>query len=197
MSRLRIETAYLPPLAYFRWWRRVDEVVIEAHENYQKGGYRNRALILGANGPLRLTVPLQRGKHERLPIREVRIDYKLPWQAQHWQSIRSAYGRAPYFEHYADRLQPHFIRRPTFLFDLNLGLIDSLLPLVRDLAPYRLSEAYALDTDETDGRGALRPNRPLPDFLEPLPYPQVFTDRFGFTPRLSVLDALFCGAGVN
>ena len=196
MSTLRIETAYLPPVAYFQWWRSVDEVVLEAHENYQKQGYRNRTFILGANGPLRLSVPLQKGKHERLPVREVRIDHKLPWPTQHWQSIRSAYGRAPYFEHYADYLAPHFERRYEFLFDLNLALIDTLLPLVRDLTPYRLSDKYELSPNEIDGRQTLRPNRPLPDFLAPRPYPQVFSDRFGFTPGLSVIDALFCGARI-
>ena len=194
MSRLRLETAYLPPLAYFHWWRAHDGLVLEAHETYQKGGYRNRCVILGANGPLRLTIPLQKGKHQQLPIREVRIDHRKPWATQHWQSIRSAYGRAPLFEHYADYLEPHFQQVPEWLFDFNLGLLNTLLRLLPPLPPHTLSAAYELHPNEVDGRSVLRPNRPVPDHLQPAPYPQVFTDRFGFTPGLSVLDALFCGA---
>lgn len=193
---IRLETAYLPPLSYVRWWLSSEQLVLEAHENYQKGGYRNRTLILGANGPLRLTIPLVKGKNQAQPIREVRIDNNKAWQRQHWQSIRSAYGKAPYFEHYADLFEPHYRRPFDFLFDFNLALLQTLARVLRSPAPTP-SDGYHCPGDQLDLRNRLRPNRPLPDALAPRPYPQVFGDRFAFVPRLGVLDALFCGAPIE
>ncbi|MEM9991931.1 MAG: WbqC family protein, partial [Bacteroidota bacterium] len=122
-----LETQYFPPIQYFSKLLAYPTIFLEQHENYLKGSYRNRCHIVGANGMQRLSIPLQRGKNEQLPIREVRISYSENWQNQHWTSIRSAYGRAPFFEYFADDVERFFKKKYHFLFDLNEALLAFML----------------------------------------------------------------------
>ena len=118
MSKILIELHHLPCLDY---WKTIleahnlgKEVILEANENFNKQSYRNRTYILGANGKLALTVPVQKGSQKTL-ITEVKIDYSADWNRQHWQSIKSAYGKSPFFIHYADFLEPIYENPPVLL----------------------------------------------------------------------------------
>ncbi len=192
-----LETQYLPPIQYFTKLTSGEPVYIEQWEHYQKGTYRNRCHIAAANGLTRLTIPLIKGKNEQQAIREVRIAYFEPWQRQHWQSIRSAYGNSPFFEFYADALQPFYEKPFPFLFDFNLELLQTLLKLLRMDVKLQLTDAYVdpVPSDWTDLRNAIHPKphlqKPDPHFT-PKPYHQVFEDRYAFLPNLSMLDGLFC-----
>ncbi|MEY4135614.1 MAG: hypothetical protein RL386_1964 [Bacteroidota bacterium] len=191
-----LPTAYLPPIPYLGACFLFGRIFIEQWEHYQKGGTRNRCFIATANGPQRLTIPLLKGKHQQLPVREVRIDYREPWVKTHWQAIRSAYGRAPFYEEYTALLLPVFERRPAFLFDLNQELLRLVLGFLKCPRHPELNEAYVRSPADTlDLRAAFRPNymagQPLQGF-QVLPYPQLFEDRNGFLPGLSILDLLYC-----
>ncbi|MFM9949780.1 MAG: WbqC family protein [Saprospiraceae bacterium] len=192
-----LEIQYLPPIQYLTKLASGEPVFIEQWEHYQKGTYRNRCHIAAANGLTRLTIPLIKGKNEQQAIREVRIAYFEPWQRQHWQSIRSAYGNSPFFEFYADALQPFYEKPFPFLFDFNLELLQTLLKLLRMDVKLQLTDAYAdvVPSDWTDLRNAIHPKphlqKPDPHFT-PKPYNQVFEDRYAFLPNLSMLDGLFC-----
>ncbi|GAB4497829.1 MAG: WbqC family protein [Saprospiraceae bacterium] len=189
--------AYLPPVSWCEAACKQETIAIEAHEHYQKGSLRNRCYIAGPNGVQRLSIPLLKGKHQQTPIREVRIASDQDWQRQHWRSIRTAYGNAPFFEHYADELTPFFERRYSFLFDYNLDLLtfilqkklgwrgeitfsETWLPLGEWPHGSDLREAFSGESGK------------WPVWFQPLSYPQVFAERFGFLPNLSVLDLLFC-----
>lgn len=178
-----LHTAYFPPTDWFsRLWHQ-SAIALEACENYQKGSVRNRCHIAAPNGVQLLSVPLVKGKHQRTPIREVRIAYDEPWQRQHWRSIRTAYGNAPFFEHYADGLAPFFERQYTFLFDLNFEVLQFLIKKTGWRGEVFFSEKYASTTPEglDSGQPTTTP-----------PYPQVFAEKHGFLPRLSMLDLLLC-----
>ncbi len=194
---LCIETAYLPPLRYWSKWMDRPVVYIEAHEHYLKGSYRNRCYLAGSHGPLCLSIPLLKGKNEGQPIREVRIDNSRAWHRQHWQSIRSCYGKAPFFEHYASALEVFYQKPPTFLFDWNYSLLLWLKQQLNITPPLKLTQNYhhQLPEDVEDWRNAIspKPHRSRPDSsFNPRPYPQLFEDRLGFLPNLSALDLLMC-----
>ncbi len=192
-----LELHYLPCIRYFSKLAHYPVVYIEQQENYQKGSYRNRCHIAGANGVLRLSIPLQQGKNEQQHIREVKIAYKEPWQSQHWAGIRSAYGNAPYYEFYAGELRPFYQKRFEYLFDLSWALLQKMMELLSLDCRLQLTEAYLAEPPASIKglRNAIHPKahrrRPDPHF-EPIAYPQVFKEKHGFLPNLSILDLLFC-----
>ncbi|CAH1000451.1 hypothetical protein LEM8419_01604 [Neolewinella maritima] len=181
-SHLVTTTAYFPPLEWFVAALASNEWRWEAKENYQKGGWRNRCMILSANGPLRLSVPLLGGKHQQMPIQEVRIDRRTDWQRQHVQSIRSAYGRAPFFEHYGEEVLQLIDSDTDTLWELNCKIAEGLLRL--------FGASIELLPTEVFRGGAAGAGYSTPPPLTS--YPQVFADRFGYVGGLSVLDGLFC-----
>lgn len=170
--------------------------MIDAHEHYVKRSWRNRTHLVGPNGLIRLSIPLRKGKNQQMPIREVRIAWEGDWARAAWKTIRSAYGRAPFFEHYADELEALFAERRDTLFDYNMMWIEALAALLGLRLDIRLTDRwYPVPADEfLDLRPLLGPRVPLaadPAF-RPVPWPQVFAERHGFLPNLSVLDLLFC-----
>jgi len=192
-----IEWQYLPPVQYFSKWVLYDTIILENQENYRKGSYRNRTYIAGANGPLRLSIPLRKGKNQQRSIRDVEIAYDQPWPQQHWGSIQSAYGSAPFFPFYADELAPLFQERPARLIEWNHQFLTILLELLGLSAELPTTRAWArrVPPDTDDLRDIVHPGKHPsvsdPHFI-PKPYMQVFAEKHGFLPNLSILDLLFC-----
>ena len=135
-----LELQYLPPVQYFSLLAKHPVALIEQHENYVKGSYRNRCHVACVFGVQRLSIPLKKGKHQQLPIREVRIAYDEPWQMQHWRTIQSGYGKSPFYEHYADVFHLFFEKKHEFLFDLNYELLVTVLKLLRLKPEIRFTE---------------------------------------------------------
>lgn len=188
---------YLPPISWCAAVWDQEEIYVEACENYQKGSLRNRCHIAGPNGIQRLSIPLLKGKHQQTPVREVRIANDTPWQRLHWRSIKTAYGNAPFFEHYADGIAAFYERRYEYLFDYNLDLLQFILQKKLGWNGRLIMTNEWLPTSKwapvMDLREAF-PGEPdvLPQWYIPARYPQVFEERNGFLPNLSVLDLLFC-----
>ncbi len=192
-----LELQYLAPIQYYAKLCSGQRVYIEQHEHYVKRSYRNRAHILGANGLLRLTIPLKKGKNEGQPIREVQIEYVQKWQHQHWESIRSAYGKAPFFEHYEGELYPVFQKKHNFLFDWNLEFMYLMIELLGISPDLQFTKNYAHTPVEgvLDLRNSIHPKKKhqKPDTRYTTQfYAQVFQEKHGFVQGLSILDLLFC-----
>ena len=191
MNSPLLSTAYLPPVEYFAFLM-ADGTRIEREERYQKQSYRNRTVIMNGNGALNLIIPTVHDDRMGI-VKEVRIDYSTPWQRVHWRSIESAYNNTPFYLYYKDALKPFFEQPFEFLFDFNLQLTNTLLKLLR-------VEKTACPTEEftpyepQDLRLLIHPKQSkkadYPLRLQ-TPYYQVFEDKFGFTPNLSVIDLLF------
>lgn len=196
-KQILFELHYLPSIQYFVKIIQFEQVMIEQCENYVKSSYRNRCHILSANGLQRLSIPLRSGKNERQNIQQVQISYDEPWPTQHWNAIRSAYGNSPFFEFYADSIQAIFQQKHTTLFAFNLALLTELLELIGLEQDLLFTPSYQTNPDQQvlDFRNAIHPksHRALPDpAFQAIPYPQVFAEKTGFIPNLSILDLLFC-----
>lgn len=176
-----VSAAYLPSVQYFRLIAAAQTVQIEAHEHFAKQTCHSRCHILGANGILRLTIPIVKNHGSKTPIRSAQIDYSVRWQQQHWRALTAAYGKSPFFAHYADTLRPFYERRERFLFDLNYQLLCRV-------AGWLGLEAQMSPTD------AYTPASPICEDA-PVPYYQRFAERFGFVPNLSAVDLLFNEGG--
>lgn len=183
------------PIQYFTHLMR-GPVIIEKHSNYTRQTYRNRYIIGAANQPLHLSIPVEKGYGSKIPDKDVRIAYHTPWQKIHQRSIVSAYNSSPYFEFYMDDVLPLFEKNFIFLLDFNLEALDLLCELTGIDANISFTDEFVKNpTHEIlDMRDNIHPKKSYKEydpFFEPHPYKQVFDDRHGFVPNLSILDLLF------
>lgn len=130
-------------------------------------------------------------------MREVRISDHGDWRRIHWSALCAAYGESPFFEYYADDLHPFFERPWHYLLDFNTAITHTLCALIGFKPDIHETTQYlSTPLDDrlglTDYREAIRPKHALPDpDFSPRPYYQVYAQRFGFQPNLSILDLLF------
>lgn len=192
---LLLSTAYCGPVSYFATLAAFTCCHMEQHEHFIKQTYRNRTIILGANGPVSLIIPVEKGREQKIKIRDLRIAYDEQWQRNHWRTIFSAYNSSPFFEYYADDLEPFFRKKHTFLFDFNLQLTQTLINALELPTRLLLTEGFEQVSPGTvNMREHFSPkaHRQAPDSsFAPQPYTQVFGEKFGFVPDLSILDLLF------
>ena len=192
MQPVLLSTAYLPPVSYFSALLNNETILIEKHENFIKQTYRNRCKILSANGVLTLSIPLQKNAVKEL-ITEKKISYAENWQIKHWRAIISAYKNSAYFEYFEEEFKPFYFEKHEFLFDYNLELIKTILKLLRIKKEISFTNDYKKDFSGT-GLRSLTPKQetrnPKPEIINK-EYYQVFSDKFGFIPNLSVIDLLF------
>ncbi len=184
---------YLPCIEYFACFIKYDKIYIEACENYTKQSYRNRCMIKASQKIDTLSVPICKDS-SHIPIKEVRIDYSQAWIKDHWRGIQTAYGKSPFFEHYADLFHDIFHKAPPHLFDLNFELLTLCLDLLQIDAAMSLTVDYQQYPvkEVIDYRKSIHPkNSHLNnDILRPCIYPQVFGSNFA--ENLSIIDLLFC-----
>ncbi|MBI5917319.1 MAG: WbqC family protein [Bacteroidetes bacterium] len=191
---------YFPPVSWFTALAAHPVAWLEQQEHYVKGTFRNRCHIASVSGVQRLTIPLRKGKNQQQPIREVRIAYDEPWQMQHWRSIGTAYGNSPFFEHYMDALRPFYqAKKYDLLWDWNYDLLRLSMRILKIKTEVRLTEKYAVQPDGImDFRGNFNPKKLSNDVdCQALRYSQVFQDRLGFLPDMSVLDLIFCAGRMD
>lgn len=180
--------SYFGPIEEYSFVAQNNALNYEVHEHFVKQSYRNHCKIYGANGTLKLTVPLVLKSREKTPMKDVRIAQNEQWQAHHWKSIQSAYKNSPFFDYYHEQLLPIFLDEYHFLMDLDLKtneIIQSCIGTNCQVIKTNSFNAYL----ENDIRLALHPKK------EPIKhtprYIQVFEEKHGFQPNLSVLDLLF------
>jgi len=179
------------------WWSHFTDrdtvLLVDGSEHFEKMTLRNRYIIAAADGPLTLSIPLTEGRQQRKPMKEVLICNKTKWQIQHWRTLESVYRRAPYFEHYEPELRPLFEQPFERLLDFNMATIGLLLKLQGAPQQLQLTDSYhAIYPDAAADLRKQCSSAKLPLSASAFPaYHQVFADRTGFLPNMSLLDLLF------
>ncbi|MDR2848252.1 MAG: WbqC family protein [Bacteroidales bacterium] len=195
MEKILLSTAYIPPIQYISKLLSANSVTVERHEHFCKQSYRNRCRILTANGLLDLVVPVARNAQPKTLITEVSIAYDTPWQKLHRKAIEAAYRKSPFYEYYIDDLTPCFTRHYSHLYDFNMQIMQTICRIAR--LPFALGESEVYEqhpADTVDWRTGIhpKPTQQIDDVnFVSTPYTQVFSDKFGFQPNLSILDLLF------
>ena len=192
---------YFGPISWYSRLLRTENWRIDDTEHYVKQTTRNHCLIATANGVQKLTVPVEKpsrneergARSEPLLTREVRLSDHGKWRTEHWNAICTAYGESPFFDYYADDLRPFFERRDwEFLFDYDMAIFEKMLELV-GIAPkgqgvqeFRSSGVQTIESSTV--------NCQLSTLNSQLggAYWQVYQQRHGFLPDLSILDLLCC-----
>lgn len=187
-----VPSCFLPSVSYFTVILKYESVLIDLHEHYIKQTFRNRSPIFGANGRLDLIVPVQH-TGQRSAVKDIRIANDSRWYRIHWKSIETAYRSSPYFEYYEERFSSHFSGKYDFLVELNEAMLNETLKILQ-IEASRISLTHAYEKQYSaamDMRNFFSPGKNIlpPDSFPP--YTQVFSDKHGFIPNLSMLDLLF------
>lgn len=183
-----LSTTYFGPIQWYQKLYRAEHVVIEQWESFQKQTYRNRCLIATTQGIQALTVPVVRG--ETSLMKDIRISDHGNWRHLHWNALQSAYGESPFFDYYQDDIRPFYEQHWTYLLDFNEAIRARMCELIDITPEVSLSRVFNAKADD-DFREAINPKHPAPDadFI-PKAYYQVYQQKHGFLPNLSILDLL-------
>lgn len=159
-----------------------------------------------------LSVPLLKGRDQKTLVRDVRISNRQPWAAQHWKTILSCYSRSPWFDHYRAELEELYRQKWEWLIDWDLACFEWSLKALGVQRAVGLTDEWRREYDAgtvadwrgrwkrggVGGQGELgRTDEAAPGAAMGVGdgvtrYRQVFEERTGFIPDLSILDLLFC-----
>lgn len=185
-----LHPTYFPNIAHFTAIVNADAVVFEMDDNFLKQTYRNRTYIYAANGKLALNIPVIHTQKNRQKYRDVKIFNEENWQNNHWKSLLSAYRTSPFFEYYEDELQPLFQIKADYILDYNLKCFEVICDCLQLDLNMSKSEIYQKTIENTlDFRPLVNAKKEQTQTFDA--YTQVFSDKHGFIPNLSILDLLF------
>lgn len=181
---------YFAPISQYSAIYQSEAITFEIEDNFQKQTYRNRCYIYGANGKLALNIPVKHKTTEgRKKTKDTLVENDFPWQQQHYKSLQSAYRSSPFFEFFEEDLLKIFNKKYTFLQDLNIDthlFVTDALQMEQDFAK---TTSYELAPNSTDYRDLAIAKKGIE--IEMDSYIQMFDDKYGFIPNLSILDLLF------
>lgn len=196
MQTVLLSSLYLAPIQYYSKLFRSEEATIETDDNYQKQSYRNRCIIAAANGPLALSIPIEKPQELKCKMKEIKIADHGNWQHFHWNAIISAYNSSPFFEYYKDDFSLFYEKKTTYLFDHNEQLRTLICNLLDIDTPTGYTSSFVEQTppNTTDLREAIHPKRDWHKTDQQFvakPYYQVFAEKRPFIQNLSIIDLLF------
>lgn len=216
-----LQPSFLPWCGAFAQMAKSDVFVFYDDVDYDKNGWRNRNRILGPQGPMWLTVPVDLKGSASRKLHDILIGQGSPWPRKHLATLRQYYGREPNFDgvmHILERayglgfshlneLNIHLVQafcdhlglcRPLFVRSSDLGLggdrVERLIQHVETLGCKTFFEGAA-------GRNYLEPrafsDRGLELRFQDYHHPEYPQGKGDFVSHLSVVDLLFrMGSGV-
>ena len=190
---LVLDLQYFPSVNWFKDSIHLNQFCFYPHAPFRKSGFQNRLLIPASGKIVSLSIPLAGGRDVRSSYKAVEIDYQQQWQRDHFRSIDTAFGSAPFYFQYRDELKKLYEFRHPLLYNWNLHCLGWLMEKIRLTLPI-----IEQDQKENNLTGLslledkYKPSNYVNDENGPfVKYTQVFEDRIGFHPNLSILDLLF------
>ena len=181
---------YFSPISQYSEIIKSERVVFEMEDNYQKQGYRNRCYIYNSNGKQLLSVPIKhKFTDQRKKTKDTLVENDFPWQDQHFKSLQIAYRTSPFFEFYEDDLAPIFTKKYKYLQDLNIDTYLFITDALQISSNFSKTEEFLKDETQKDFRMLAEIKKQPKKLVDR--YIQMFDDKHGFIPNLSILDLLF------
>lgn len=166
-----------------------DSITFEMEDNFQKQTNRNRMYIYSPNGVQMLNIPIKHSKEKHQKYKDVRIENAFDWQKNHFKSLEAAYRTSPFFEYFEDDMLPIFEKNHTFIMDLNFEIFEIINNCLGISLPFSKTEEYFHEAINYNDFRFLANGKK--DTFTNDPYTQVFNEKEGFIPNLSILDLLF------
>lgn len=177
------------PISQYTALVQAKEVVFEMCDNYQKQTYRNRYNIYTAQGKKMLNVPIKHHKNKKQKTKEIKIDYIDNWQDIHLKTLTTAYNSSPFFEFYIDDLLPIYQKKETFLIDLVFKSFHFITNALEVKINFTETKEFTLNPKKDYRHLAIAKGKN--NLFLNQRYIQVFENKHGFIPNLSILDLLF------
>ena len=181
---------YFSPISQYAAFVQAKEIVFEMDDNFQKQSYRNRCYIFNTNGRQILNIPVKHAiSSARKKTKDTLLEKGTSWQDQHFRSLKTAYSNSPFFEFYVDDLAPLFEKKYTYLQDVNIDTFLFVSEALQIDSDFKKTTSYILESENNDFRNLASAKVHPKIVLDP--YIQMFDDKHGFIPNLSILDLLF------
>jgi WbqC-like protein family len=139
-----LQSNYIPWKGYFDIIGLVDEFILYDEVQYTKNDWRNRNKIKTPVGIQWITVPVfQKNLHQKVSETEVTTG---TWGIKQWNSIKSNYGKAPFFKSQAPIFEEFYTTFQSLLLsEINAALIKlickqlGIATLITNSADYRFT----------------------------------------------------------
>jgi hypothetical protein len=214
------QPTYLPWTGLLHKIALSDTFIVMDNVAFSRKGWQNRNRIKGGSGPFWLTVPLSAPSKREHRLSELTIAGAFDgpdrsWQVRHWNSLRLAYARAPYWRRYAPLFEDIYRGYTwTGIVEFNLALLGRLLAafdlhteivLASRMGHTGKGSNLVLDLCRSAGASVYVSGVHGHDYLSEEDFlarniavfyqryrPPVYRQRFGeFVPNLSAVDLLF------
>lgn len=127
------QSNYIPWKGYFSSMKKATHLVLYDEMQYTKRDWRNRNKIITKNGLKWLTIPVNvKGKYHQ-KINEACIS-DPKWYKKHWNSIKHAYIRAPYFKKYEDVFESLYLsdcQNQSMLSNINKLFLKKIIEILK------------------------------------------------------------------
>ncbi|MFT5146480.1 MAG: hypothetical protein ACI9H1_001203 [Polaribacter sp.] len=181
---------YFGPISQYSEIINTAEVLFEVHDNFQKQSFRNRCYIFNTNGKQLLNIPVKHpNSSSRKQTKDTLVENATHWQDQHFKSLKTAYRNSPFFEFYVDDLAHIFEKKYTYLQDINIDTFLFVSEALQISSNFKKTSSYTEVLESNDFRNLAAIKTQPKNLVKP--YIQMFDDKHGFLPNLSILDLLF------
>ncbi len=138
-----------------------------------------------------LSVPVTKPLGNHTPTNQILLRNEDKWFIKHRRAIQSAYESSPFYLYYKDDLNELLSGNYDNLMKLNHAIILKICDLIQIKPQITFTEEFEKEpVTAVDLRNEINPKKE-PIAAEFPFYIQVFSDRKGFIPNLSMLDVLF------
>lgn len=141
---------FMPWLGYFDRMIQADLFVLLDHVQFERRNYQNRCMIRLEDDTKWLTVPVVQLSQKETII-DKRVDNPADlsgsrwWGPNHFQTLRYAYRKSPYFALYAPKLQEILTARWDKLVDLNIATLEFAREALGIATPMKRSSTLACE----------------------------------------------------
>jgi hypothetical protein len=189
-SDMITDMQYFGSISYVKNLMQSNLIYFNGDQIYTKMSFKNRMVIGTAQGPLHLSIPIIGGRDQKIPLKEIKIAYHIPWMNQHYKSIVSNYKRSPFFEYYHHEINSIYSSQPVYLYDFLIKGNEWIRKQIK--GKWDISELEPNHSNYQMDKWLPKNYDQVPN---PIKYQQVFEDKIGFMPNLCILDILFCCGG--